>query len=175
MTPHTYSKAQYLIAALGLQAHPEGGFFREVYRSQEMIAHTALPARFSGERCFGTSIYFLLRSDDFSAFHRIQSDEIWHFYDGSPLALYMLHQDGTLQTVVLGRAIEDGQVFQATVPAQCWFAAKVTQPDSFALTGCTVAPGFDFADFELASRQKLIEAYPQHRQLIEALTRERIA
>lgn len=165
------SEAERLIALLGLQAHPEGGFFREVYRAAEQIPRTALPSRFSGERHFSTSIYFLLRSEDFSAFHRIQADEVWHFYDGAPLALYVLHHTGELQTIVLGRQLERGQVFQAIVPAQHWFAAKVLEPHSFALVGCTVAPGFDFADFELASRAQLLAAYPQHRPLIEALTR----
>lgn len=163
--------AESFIQSLGLSAHPEGGFFREVYRSRESIARSALPERFSGERCFATSIYFLLRSKDFSAFHRIQSDEIWHFYEGSALRLYVIMPEGTLQEMTLGRDATRGEVFQAVVPARCWFAAKVIAPDSFALVGCSVAPGFEFADFELAERQSLLAAYPQHQRLIEELTR----
>ncbi|MFN3385086.1 MAG: cupin domain-containing protein [Candidatus Thermochlorobacter sp.] len=163
--------AQLLIQALGLSPHPEGGFFREVYRSSEVIPHHALPERFSGTRCFATSIYFLLRSSDFSAFHRIRSDEIWHFYEGSPLQLYVIRPDGVLQKFTLGRNIMQGEVFQAVVPAGCWFGAKVTAPDSFALVGCSVAPGFDFADFELAQREMLMASYPQHQRIIEELTR----
>ncbi len=162
--------AQLLIQSLGLQPHPEGGFFREVYRSSEFLPHHALPERFSGDRCFATSIYFLLRSSDFSAFHRIRSDEIWHFYEGSALQLYVIESDGNLHTFTLGRNIMRGEVFQAVVPAGCWFGAKVTAPDSFALVGCSVAPGFDFADFELAQRERLMASYPQHQRLIEALT-----
>ncbi len=165
--------AQYWIDKLGLQAHPEGGYFAEVYRSAEQIPVEGLPARYRGPRRFGTSIYFLLKQDRFSAFHRITSDESWHYYTGSSqVDLYVLSPGGKLSHHRLGPDWEAGERFQATVPAEHWFAAQVgRQPGDFALVGCTVAPGFDFADFELAEQAALVEQFPAHRALIERLTR----
>ncbi|KER10656.1 MAG: hypothetical protein HY22_02185 [[Candidatus Thermochlorobacteriaceae] bacterium GBChlB] len=163
--------ASYWIAALGMQAHPEGGFFKEVYRSDERLPASALPARFGGERAVSTSIYFLLRSNEFSSLHRIQSDEIWHFYDGASVTVYVIDTAGRLQALRLGRNVEHGERFQAVVKAGSWFGATVASADSFALVGCTVAPGFDFADFELAKREDLLAQFPEHRAIIERLTR----
>jgi uncharacterized protein len=165
--------AQNWIDQLGLQAHPEGGYFAEVYRSPEQIPAEALPARYQGPRSFGTSIYFLLKQDGFSAFHRISSDEGWHYYAGnSPIWLYVIAPDGTLTEHVLGPDIVNGQTFQVVVPAQHWFAAHVAEaPDAYGLVGCTVQPGFDFADFELADREALSGQFPPHRALIARLTR----
>jgi len=165
--------AQYWIDQLDLQAHPEGGYFAEVYRSREQIPAEALPARYQGPRNFGTSIYFLLKGDGFSAFHRIRSDEGWHYYTGnSPIWLYVIAPDGALTEHVLGPEVAEGQTFQAMVPAQHWFAAQVAQEeDAYGLVGCTVQPGFDFADFELADRQTLTALFPAHRDLIARLTR----
>jgi hypothetical protein len=145
------------IKALALQPHPEGGYFAETYRSDEMIPHDALPSRFRGARSFGTAIYFLLESHHESALHRIQSDEIWHFYDGDPLEIYVIDSVGAATIIRLGRNLENGEVFQAVVPAGNWFGAKpiinaATINAGYVLVGCTVAPGFDFADFELAKQ-----------------------
>ena len=163
--------AEYYIKKLGLQKHPEGGWFKEVYRSSEEISGEHLPERFSGKRHHSTSIYFLLSSDTFSAFHRIKSDELWHFYEGSPVTIYMISGEGIYSEAVLGKKIENGEALQCVIPHGVWFGAKVNEPDSFCLVGCTVAPGFHFDDFELGSRIDLIEKYPEHNKIITLLTR----
>ncbi|RAJ98067.1 hypothetical protein LX87_02975 [Larkinella arboricola] len=162
--------AQYWIDAYRMQAHPEGGYFVETYRAAETIPQQALPARFSGDRNFSTGIYFLLETHHFSALHRIQADELWHFYAGGPLNVYVIHPAGQLEIIRLGNNPEQGEVFQAVVPAGCWFGSKPADGTAYSLVGCTVAPGFDFADFELADRTVLSQQYPQHREVIEQLT-----
>lgn len=161
--------AEFYIQTLQMQAHPEGGYFKEVYRSTEFISAEALPQRYAGARIYGTSIYFLLRSKDFSAFHRIQSDEIWHFYAGSAVTIYEIDDKGNLNTYTVGSKIAEGETFQAVIKAGNWFAAKVSTPDSFALVGCTVAPGFDFTDFELAKKENLLHEFPLHQAIIGEL------
>lgn len=165
------SEAAQWIESLQLQPHPEGGWFREVYRAQESIPSRCLPDRFSGDRCFSTAIYYLLEKGDFSALHRIQQDELWHFYEGSPLDVEMIDLQGNHSTIKLGRDLQSGQQPMAVVPAGCLFGAAVSDRSGFALAGCTVAPGFDFADFELADREQLLGQLPQHRSIIERLTR----
>jgi len=166
--PHT---ADEWIEKLQLIEHPEGGYYRETYRHPLLLRRAHLPARYSGDRCLLTMIYFLLRGDQFSALHRLQSVEGWHFYQGCPLMLYLLDSVGQLQKVVMGPDAEAGQVLQVIVPAGTWFGARPVDPQSYTLIGCTVSPGFDFQDFELAERDDLIQAFPQHRSLIESLTR----
>lgn len=161
--------AEELITNLQLVRHPEGGWFRENYRSGESLSGNALPERFGGSRSFSTAIYFLLEAGDISALHRIKSDEIWHFYAGSPLVIHAIHPDGRYQPQHLGVDTAGGELYQAVVPHGCWFGAEST--GAFTLVGCTVSPGFDFADFEMADRQELSACYPQHRELIERLTR----
>jgi len=163
--------AQYWIDALKLEPHPEGGYFRETYRSPLAISQSALPASFAGDRSVSTAIYFLLRGEDFSAFHRIASDEMWHFYAGDPLSVHAIDSDGQSIEIKLGPDPVRGEVFQAVVPAGCWFGSCLAQPGTFALMGCTVAPGFDFADFEMAKRLSLLREFPQHADLIRRLTR----
>jgi uncharacterized protein len=163
--------ASYWIEKLQMQAHPEGGYFKETYRSKGIIAQTALPAHFSGDRNYATGIYFLLQGDDFSAFHKIQSDEMWHFYAGTGLEIVSIDSQGNLTTYLLGNDGEQGQSFQALIPAGVWFGSRVITQTSYALVGCTVAPGFDFQDFELAKRAELIAQFPQHANIIEELTR----
>lgn len=171
-----FMTAAYYIQSLNLQPHPEGGYFAETYRSAEVVANSALPTRFGGDRSFGTAIYFLLESHHISALHRIQADEIWHFYAGSPLDVFVIKPDGLLTIIRLGNNPKRGDVFQAVVPAGCWFGSKpvvdstVVDNSAFSLVGCTVAPGFDFADFELADRTRLLEEFPQHRAEVEMLT-----
>ena len=162
--------ADYWIKKLGLKRHPEGGYFKETYRSSEVILKHALPARFNGDRVFSTCIYFLLDKKEFSAFHVIQQDEVWHFYEGSSLTIHIIDQKGEYTTVKLGKNIKDGESFQAVVRAGCWFAAAVKNTESYSLVGCTVAPGFDFADFKMADRNNLVELYPEHRDIIEKYT-----
>lgn len=162
--------ADYWIKQLDLQPHPEGGYFRETYRSRETIPKHALPGRFGGNRTFSTCIYYLLNQNQYSAFHRIQQDEIWHFYEGSPLTIHILNPNNPYQTITLGRDPGAGESLQAIVNAGSWFAAAVNDTESYALVGCTVAPGFDFADFELADREHLIDLFPDHRRLFERFT-----
>jgi len=162
--------AQYWIDALALSPHPEGGYYRETYRSDETIAPDALPARFDGDRCFSTAIYFLLPSEHVSALHRIRQDELWHFHAGSPLDLHMLDENGVLTSVRLGSDPDAGHVLQAVVSAGSTFGAEVAESDSYSLLGCTVAPGFDFDDFELPSRADLLSLHPTHGALIHRLT-----
>ena len=165
------SAVQKIIDQLELQSHPEGGYFKEVYRSEGTINKESLGEDFSGQRNYATSIYFLLTSESFSAFHRIKQDEIWHFYKGSPIKLHIISDDGVYSNTTIGNAIETGQNPQFVVKAKDWFAAEVLDKNSYALVGCTVAPGFDFNDFELPKRDILISKFPEHRNIITAFTR----
>ncbi|PWU01404.1 MAG: hypothetical protein C5B52_07395 [Bacteroidetes bacterium] len=159
--------ASYFIDYYGLQAHPEGGYYKENYRSEEMINEECLPIRFRESRCFSTAIYYLLEAGQVSAFHRIKSDELWHFYHGSPLNIYVIFENGEFELIRLGNSPGKGEVFQANVPAGSWFAAQPNDENGFSLVGCTVAPGFDYDDFEMADSEILLEKFPQHTALIE--------
>ena len=162
--------ADFWVDKLGLKSHPEGGYYREVYRSPETIPSSGLPDRFAGPRVCSTSIYFLLRDNQFSALHRIKSDEIWHFYAGSPLTIHTIDSVGDHTEHRLGPNPDAGESFQVVIPAGSWYGADLSTSDSYALVGGTVAPGFDFADFEMADRSDLLEIYPQHAQIITRLT-----
>ncbi len=155
-------EAQYWIDKLTLKPHPEGGFYKRTYESSGQIKRL--------DRPYATAIYFLLLEDKFSAFHRIKSDELWHFYTGSPLDVFMINEQGAMEQFRLGPNAEAGQVFQAVVPSGRWFASRMAQLNSYALVGCTVAPGFDFRDFEMADRYQLTTQFPQHATLIKSLT-----
>lgn len=163
--------AAYFIKHLQLQPHPEGGFFKETYRSEGIITLPCLPAPFNAERNYSTAIYFLLQQGDFSAFHRISSDECWHFYEGDSLLIHVIDEEGKYSYIRLGRKIHEGELFQFVVPAQCWFASEPAPGTEFTLVGCTVAPGFDFADFEMADEENLLKEYPQHASVIQRLCR----
>ena len=163
--------AKYWIEKLQLEAHPEGGYFRQTYRADAVIAREALPAGFAGARAVSTAIYFLLEGQNFSAFHRLRSDEVWHFYAGETLIVHVIDPAGKYSSILLGNDPDAGQVLQAVVRAGCWFASHVADWKSFAVVGCTVAPGFDFEDFEMGTRKELVREYPQHREVIERLTR----
>jgi len=156
----------YWVEKLFLEPHPEGGFYREVYRSDEIISEMALPDRFSGDRVFSTGIYFLLNKKDVSAFHRIKQDEIWHFYNGSSLTIHIINPLGDYAKVKLGLNIDENESPQVVVEAGCYFAAEVNDKKYYTLTGCTVAPGFDFADFDMPSFEKLKELFPQHENIL---------
>ena len=160
--------SKYWIDKLNLVSHPEGGYFKDVYRSDESLKAASLPSRFLGDRSFSTAIYFLLEKGQKSAFHRIKSDELWHFYDGDPVIIYIIDQKGSLSTLKLGLNFNKGYSPQIVIPANCWFAAETE--GNFTLSGCTVAPGFNFDDFELAARNKLSEEFPQHKVLINKFT-----
>jgi uncharacterized protein len=156
--------ASAIVAALGLAPHPEGGFYRETFRAA-LVVQTP-----RGPRAASTVIYFLLPAGSFSAFHRVQSDEVWHHYGGDSLELHTISESGMHAVAVLGKDIEKCERPQQVVAAGRWQAA-VSRGASFALCGCTVAPGFDFADFELATRAELAGRYPALLGVIERLTR----
>ncbi|MDE3213609.1 MAG: cupin domain-containing protein [Bacteroidota bacterium] len=160
-----------LITDLKLQSHPEGGFFRETYRSSGVIPQNVLPEGFKGDRHYCTSIYLLLQQGDYSAFHRIKSDEGWHFYQGGPLLIHLISPEGSYLVVTMGNQPSLGQVFQFVVPARYWFASEPARGSEYSLVGCTVSPGFDFQDFEMAARESLTSLFPQHQSLIERLSR----
>jgi predicted cupin superfamily sugar epimerase len=165
------STAEDLKRQLQLLPHPEGGWYRESYRSAVNIAAAALPESFDGVRCVSTAIYFLLERGDISILHRIKSDELWHFYAGASLTVHVIDPAGEYRKLELGSDIAAGAQFQAVVPAGCWFGAEMSAWGEFALVGCTVAPGFDFADFEMGERGELMRRYPQHAVIISRLTK----
>jgi uncharacterized protein len=168
-TPMISSKS--IIKKYDLKKHPEGGYFKEVYRSSEVISRPALPARYQGARSVSTSIYFLLPSGAVSRLHRIASDEIWHFYLGGPLKLIQISTEGIMDTVILGPDIEAGQCLQHVVPAGWWFGARPAKR-SYSFVGCTVAPGFDFKDFEPANGATLSRSFPHLKQEIRPFLRK---
>ena len=158
-----------LIQRYGLEPHPEGGWYKQTYKSTEQITASALPKRFGANRAFSTAIYFLLGQGNFSAFHRIKSDECWHFYTGDPLLIYIIEQNGELKIISLGNDFEKGQSFQHVVPANCWFAGRPAPGSEYCFVGCTVSPGFEFGDLELANATELSAIYPEHKKIIEQL------
>jgi predicted cupin superfamily sugar epimerase len=162
--------ADYWIKHLSLSQHPEGGYYRETYRSPELVSSSALPARFDGQRNYSTTIYFLLPSHNRSLFHKIKSDEIWYYHAGSSLTIYVLDQRG-LTEHRLGADIEKGEALQAIIPANSWFGALVNEKESYTLSSCSVSPGFDFHDFELAERSTLIQDFPNEKEMIDRLTK----
>lgn len=165
------NRAEEIIKALNLEPHPEGGYFKETYRSQGTIMPDSLDPAYKGSRNYATCIYFLLTSDSFSAFHRIKQDEIWHFYDGSPIRLHTISETGEHATFIIGRNLAAGEVPQLVVPGGHWFAAEVILQNDYSLVGCTVSPGFSFEDFELPTRQELTAKFPTHEKLIANFTK----
>ncbi|MFY0688455.1 MAG: cupin domain-containing protein [Cyclobacteriaceae bacterium] len=156
-----------IVKQLDLLPHPEGGFYRETYRSKGNFIPKQL--EIESERSYSTAIYFMLTKGSFSAFHRIKQDEIWHFYAGHPIKLHMISPNGHYTSQLIGINFAQGELPQFMVPANYWFASEVK--DHYALAGCTVAPGFDFEDFDLADRQALIKSFPDHHEIITRLTR----
>lgn len=157
--------SEIIIQKLGLIPHPEGGYFKEVYRADLKID---CDKTHGGERSAYTTIYYLLKNKDFSAWHKLASDETWYFHRGCDLLLYTLDQNGRLCTHEIGF---ESYCFQLTVKANTWFCAKPKDESSYVLVSCSVAPGFDFADFHLATAKELLEKFPQHSAIIRAFTR----
>ncbi len=164
------NKADIYIEKLKLIPHPEGGYFREVYRSDELLKD-GLPNRYKGNRAFSTSIYFLLKGNQKSLLHKLKSDEIWHFYDGSSVKLYTIDSEGKVLQRLFGKNIDAGESMQLVIKKGYWFCAELSDENSFSLFGCTVAPGFDFSDFELGERKELLQLYPQHEELVKKFTK----
>ena len=155
-----------IVKRLGLQEHPEGGFYKETYRSNQTIETDK-----NVYRNISTAIYFLLENENKSLFHRIKSDELWFFHQGEALEIVFI-KEGVLNTIILGNNLENGEVVQATIPANTWFASRVKNLKGYSFVSCTVAPGFDFADFELAKREDLINEYPNLKETIEKFTKK---
>ena len=162
--------ATYWIEKLRLEKHPEGGFFRETYRSAAKIDKCCLGNSFDDLRSVSTAIFFLLRGSEFSAFHKIKSDEIWHHYTGVSLTIHVIDQSGKYVKFVLGKNVAIGENLQVIIPAGSWLGATVNDPGSYALVGCTVSPGFDFHDFIIGQRDELINLFPSHKQVIKMLS-----
>lgn len=149
----------------------EGGYFRETYRAEQTIAREYLPSQYSGARAVSTAIYYLLEPGTFSELHRLASDEVFHFYLGDPVEMLQLWPDGSARQVLLGSDIEHGMAPQLVVPQGVWQGTRLRAGGDFALLGCTVSPGFDYADYESGSRAVLSEMYPQAAEMIRGLTR----
>jgi len=160
--------ARALIGALGLVRHPEGGWYRETWRAG---ARTRFPSLGGAERGLGTAIVYLLERGDFSAFHRVRSDELWCFHAGDPLELFTIDESGERARVVLGADVTRGEALQQLVPAGRWQAARVVAGGAFSVLGCLVVPGFEFDDFELADPRALAASFPRHAALIAEFTR----
>ncbi len=164
--------AREIIEHLGLEPLPgEGGFYRETYRSSdEKIPAGALPERYQADKHIATAIYYLLTPETFSAVHRLISDELFHFYLGDPVTMLQLHPDGHGETITLGPDIEAGQRLQCVVPQGVWQGMHLNAGGRFALMGTTVAPAFDFDDYQPARRDDLLQKYPDFAEMIERLT-----
>lgn len=161
--------ADDLIEKLQLEPHPEGGAFREIHRSDMKLAHPLIE-QWKSERCSLTAIYYLLKAGDFSAFHRVRSDEVWVAIGGGPLELHVITPQGEHRLHLLGHDFGAGQEALAAVPAQCWQGARPASGADYALCSCIVAPGFDFEDFAMPRRSELLAHFPDHRELITELT-----
>ncbi|MDD4921708.1 MAG: cupin domain-containing protein [Bacteroidales bacterium] len=162
--------AEDIIRLLNLKAHPEGGYYREIYRSEETMDQKSLPSRYSGPRCFSTGIYYLLTSDDRSMMHRVKSDETFHFYMGDPAEILKLYPDGTGEMMEIGIDLEKGMKPCVTIEKGVWQGQRLKEGGRFVLYGTTVSPGFEFEDFEFGDRESLQKEYPQFREKIEELT-----
>lgn len=161
-----------IIKKLKLQLHPsEGGYFVETYRSEELVSCSNLPERYSQNKSFSTAIYYMLTPETFSALHRLPSDEVFHFYLGDPVVLFIIYPDGKGEEIILGQDITGGEFVQYVVPKEVWFGARLKNGGKWALMGTTVAPGFDFSDFEDGNREELVAKYPQYKKWIHQLTR----
>lgn len=156
--------SQKLVDILKLEPHPEGGYYKETYRCEE-----TLTLKNGNVRNISTAIYYLLENENKSSFHRIKSDELWFFHQGEPLEIVFI-KEGKLHTIILGNSLEDGEVPQAMIEVNVWFAAKISEGTGYSLVSCTVAPGFDFSDFELAERKTLLQQYPDLKEVIEEFT-----
>ena len=172
LTKSKTPSVEQLIEAFDLMPHPEGGYFKETYRADEQAKQSALPNRFKGDRSFSTAIYYLLPEGAKSCLHRIASDEIWHFYLGGPLVVVEILPDGSHKKTVLGQDLSHGQNVQYVVRAGHWFGAFPQEDAGYSFVGCTVAPGFDFSDFEMGNRSQLIAQYPRAQKEIEQLTNQ---
>jgi predicted cupin superfamily sugar epimerase len=184
MNPET----KYLVEKLNLrELYGEGGYYRETYRSKENILINSFDnhdnkdklyclaennTNLTNTRSIFTLIYYLLDGDQFSAFHKVRFDEIWHFYKGSTVSLYLLTDNKKLLSIQLGNNFDNGEHMHYVIKGNTWFAAEINDKSSYSLIGCSVSPGFDFKDFKLGSKSELKKIYPQYEFLIEKLSRQ---
>jgi predicted cupin superfamily sugar epimerase len=165
----TISKqAQNIIKIFELEPHIEGGWFRRTFQSDRTYDTIGL----SGTRHCTTSIVYLLSKSEFSAFHKLKQYETWHFYAGDQIIIYWFDANGTLQSKILGNNYDKGDVPQLTINPDTYFAAELMECSEYAFVGCSVSPGFDYADFSIASRSELITLYPEHSKIITRLTKK---
>ncbi|AKJ65221.1 hypothetical protein L21SP4_01987 [Kiritimatiella glycovorans] len=162
-------QASNIIEQYKMEKHPEGGYFKEIYRSNHSIDHSCLED-INDERQLATSIYFLLHDGQISSFHRLTSDEIWYFHAGDPVRVHLFDKFGVYKQKLLNSPLNSHGDPQVIIPAQSIFGAELIKPDGFCLMGCMVAPGFHFDDFELIERQMLLKKYPDQKDIIEKLT-----
>lgn len=167
-----YQQPEYWISKLDLTSHPEGGYYKATYQSKEQVTDNELSVQFDGNRLLYSSIYFLLKSNDVSHFHRLKSDELWYFHAGSALTIHVIHENGIYEEVKLGLNLENGEVPQFLVPKNSIFGSSVMEQDTFSLVGCMVSPGFTFEDFELFTQNELLEKYSEHEGIIRKLAYE---
>lgn len=161
--------AEYIIKKLALKPHPEGGYYREIYRSEEKINSLALPKRYGGDRNFSTSIYYLLKEGEYSRLHRLKSDEIYHFYLGASVEIFLVYPNGKIETKILGNNLERGESLQIIVPKNVWQGLRLVGNGRFSLMGTTVSPGFDYNDFELGDEKKLQKIIKINKKIREFL------
>ena len=163
---------QYYVSKLGLEPHPEGGYYKSTFASEEYTSDQELTVNFNGKRKLYTSIYFLLTSNDVSHFHRLKSDELWYYHAGSPLTIHMIDENGEYKETKLGLNLDQGEVPQALVPKNSIFGSSVMDEDTFSLVGCMVSPGFEFQDFELFTQNDLLLKYPKYKDIIMKMAYE---
>ena len=168
----TFLTADEIIRRLDLMPHPEGGNYREIHRSSLTVEHAGAAGGTGVRRAAVTAIYFLIEAGDFSAFHRVRSDEVWHLYAGGPLELHLIDQHGAYRMATMGLELAEGQEPQVVVPANVWQAARPAPGAAWALCGCTVAPGFDFVDFSMPGRRQMELYFPDLVDVVRELTRE---
>jgi uncharacterized protein len=164
--------AHYYVSKLGLEPHPEGGYYKRTFASGEQVTDRELSVNFDGKRKLYTSIYFLLTSKDVSHFHRLKSDELWYYHAGSPLTIHIINENGEYEEVKLGLNLDYGEVPQALVPKNSIFGSSVMDKDTFSLVGCMVSPGFEFQDFEMFTQAELLSKYPRYKEVIMKLAYE---
>jgi len=164
--------ADDVIRLLGLYPHPgEGGYYRETWRSTLVAPETALPAGYGGGRSFGTAIYYLVTSESFSALHQVRGDELFHFYLGDPVEMFLIFPGGDWEKPVLGNDLAAGHLPQRIVPGGVWQGLRLAEGGRFALLGTTMAPGFELADFEVGDRERLVREYPALEELVARYAR----
>ncbi|XP_041349735.1 uncharacterized protein LOC121369008 [Gigantopelta aegis] len=164
------SRPEQLIAHHNMIPHPQGGYCCELYRSQDTVSQEDMSFRYSGDRSVSSSFYYLLVNEQVAKLHRLKSPGIWHFYEGSPLIIHEFVPNGDYKMHTLGPDVAKDETFQAVLPRCSWVGACLKDPKSHTLVGCTISPGYELDDFQLANRQDVLEKFPRYQKIIELLT-----